>query len=76
MPKSDSRWMEHADIKKSAFGAKAKRAGVSTAVYAKKEKGAAGKLGKEARLAQTFAKARKKKPMHRTIGEQMLGGRG
>lgn len=53
-----------------------KRGGAAAAVYAKKETAAPGKLGKEARMAKPFAKAHKKKPMHRTIGEQMLGGRG
>lgn len=33
------------------FRAKAKAAGMSTAAYAEKEKGASGKLGKQARLA-------------------------
>lgn len=37
------------------FSAKAKRAGMSTAAYAEKEAHAPGTLGKEARLAQTFA---------------------
>jgi hypothetical protein len=46
--------------RKGVFKAKAERAGMSTAAYAAKEKGAPGKLGKEARLAQTFAKARGK----------------
>lgn len=44
-----------------AFKAKAKRAGMSTKAYAKKEAGAPGRLGKEARLAETFAKMRSKK---------------
>ena len=43
---------------KGKFGAKAKAAGMSTPAYAAKEKNAPGKLGKEARLAQTFAKFR------------------
>jgi len=42
------------------FAAKAKRAGVSTAAFAKKNAGASGTLGQEARLAETFAKFRKK----------------
>lgn len=36
------------------FAAKAKAAGMSTAAYAKKEAGAKGKLGKQARLAETL----------------------
>jgi len=44
-----------------AFSAKAKKAGMSTSAYARKEAGASGTLGKEARLAETFAKMRAKK---------------
>lgn len=55
---NDPNWMEHANIRKGAFSSKAKKAGMSTAAFARKEKHASGKLGKEARLAQTFAKAR------------------
>jgi hypothetical protein len=36
------------------FAAKAKKAGMSTKAYAKKESGAKGKVGKEARLAETL----------------------
>jgi hypothetical protein len=46
--------------RKGVFKAKAEKAGMSTAAYAAKERGAPGKLGKEARLAETFAKARGK----------------
>jgi hypothetical protein len=46
--------------RKGVFAAKAKAAGMSTAAYAAKKKNAPGKLGKEARLAQTFSKARRK----------------
>lgn len=55
-------WMAGAvkPSRKGVFKAKAERAGMSTAAYAAKEKDAPGKLGKEARLAQTFAKARGK----------------
>lgn len=55
---SDPLWMEHANIHKGAFGAKAKKAGMSTSKFAKKEEHAPGKLGKQARLAETFAKHR------------------
>ncbi len=53
-------WMAGAvkPSRKGVFGAKAKAAGMSTQAYAAKEKNAPGKLGKEARLAQTFAKFR------------------
>jgi len=55
-------WMKDAvkPSRKGVFKAKAERAGMSTAAYAAKERNAPGKLGKEARLAQTFAKARGK----------------
>jgi hypothetical protein len=55
-------WMKGAvkPSRKGVFAAKAKAAGMSTAAYAAKKKNAPGKLGKEARLAQTFAKARRK----------------
>jgi len=44
--------------RKGVFKAKAERAGMSTAAYAAKEAHAPGRLGREARLAQTFAKFR------------------
>ena len=59
-----SKWIKKAvpESHKGLFGEKAKRAGMSTAAYAEKEKDAPGKLGKEARLAQNFeSMARKKK---------------
>lgn len=43
-----------------AFRAKAKKAGMSTAAYAAKEKNAPGRLGKQARLAQTLMAMGKK----------------
>jgi len=46
---------------KGAFRRKAKRAGMSTAAYARKERNAPGRLGKQARLAETFAKFRRGK---------------
>lgn len=42
------------------FKAKAKAAGESTAAYAEKEKGAPGRLGKQARLALVGIRSRKK----------------
>jgi len=56
-------WMKDAvkPSRKGVFKAKAQRAGMSTGAYAAKEASAPGTLGKEARLAQTFAKARGKK---------------
>ncbi len=58
---TDKHWIENSGIKKGAFAAKASKAGMSTAEYASKEAGAPGKLGREARLAKTFAKMRAKK---------------
>ena len=43
------------------FARKAKRAGKSTSEYAREKAKSKGKLGKEARLAKTFAKFRSKK---------------
>ena len=51
-------WMADAVKRPGAFKAKAKAAGMSTQAYAAKEKTAPGRLGKQARLAQTFAKFR------------------
>lgn len=67
-PTPMAKWIKKAvkPSRKGIFGAKAKEAGMSTSAYAEKEKGAPGKLGKEARLAQTFESMRKKKrsPLH------------
>jgi hypothetical protein len=52
------KWIQAAHLKKGAFTAKAKRAGKPVAEYAKEKAGAGGKLGKQARLAQTFRKMR------------------
>jgi len=46
-------------IQKGAFTAKAKAAGKSVAAFAKEKAGASGRLGKQARLAQTLSKLRK-----------------
>ena len=55
-------WIQKATAKgKGDFAAKAKAAGKSTAAYAKEKADAPGKLGKQARLAQTLGKLRKKK---------------
>lgn len=51
--------MESAVKKPGSFRASAKKAGMSTSAYAKKEQSAPGVLGKRARLAETFAKFRK-----------------
>lgn len=43
------------------FAAKAKKAGMSTAAFANKEKDAGGKIGKEAVLARTLMKLGKRR---------------
>lgn len=56
--RSKRKFMQHATERmekkgtKGLFARKAKRAGMSTAAYARKEQGAPGKLGKEARFAK------------------------
>ena len=60
-------WVQKADIKEGAFTAKAKAAGKSVAEYAAEKADAPGRLGKQARLAQTFEKmanGRKGSPLH------------
>ncbi len=54
-------WMKDAVPKanKGKFAAKAAKAGKSTSEYASEKSDAPGTLGKEARLAKTFAKFRK-----------------
>jgi hypothetical protein len=54
-------WMAGAVKRPGSFSAKAKAAGESTAAYAAEKSNAPGLLGKQARLAQTFAKFRPKK---------------
>lgn len=51
---NDPKWIEHAHLNKGAFGAKAKAAGESTQAYAAKKADATGRLGRQARLAQTL----------------------
>lgn len=54
-------WIAGAIKKPGAFKAKAKAAGESTAAYAAEKAKAPGKLGKQARLAQTLMKMNKGK---------------
>lgn len=50
-----SRWIKKATANSHGqFKAKAKAAGMTTSAFAKKEEGAPGILGKEARLAETL----------------------
>lgn len=53
---TNKNFIQTADLKKGAFTAKAKRAGVSVRRYAHLKEHAKGVLGKEARLAQVFEK--------------------
>lgn len=53
-------WIKGAIKHPGAFTKKAKAAGKSVAAYAKEKAGAPGALGKQARLAQTLSKLRKK----------------
>jgi hypothetical protein len=53
-------WIKGAIKHPGAFTKKAKAAGKSVAAYAKEKAGASGTLGKQARLAQTLSKLRKK----------------
>lgn len=53
MPKS-KKWISGAIKRPGAFSAKAKAAGKSTREYAAEKAGASGRLGKQARLAQTL----------------------
>lgn len=54
-------WISGAVGKPGAFAVKAKRAGKSTAAFARAKQNAPGKLGKQARLAMTLGKLRGKK---------------
>jgi hypothetical protein len=62
-----AKWMQKvaSDIEqrgtKGSFKAAAARAGMSTAAYASKEEHAPGKMGRKARLALAFMRARRKK---------------
>jgi len=47
-------WIQAAHLDKGSFTAKAKAAGKGVQEYASEKSGAAGRLGKQARLAQVF----------------------
>ena len=55
------KWIQALKIDEGAFSEKAKEAGKTTAQYAEEKADAPGKLGKQARLAKTFSKMRRKK---------------
>ena len=48
------KWIKAATAHKGAFKAKAEKAGETTREFARKEDHAPGKIGKEARLAETL----------------------
>lgn len=54
MAGKDPNWIEHAHLKKGAFGKKASAAGESTSQFAKQKASAPGKTGAQARLATTL----------------------
>jgi hypothetical protein len=54
-------WIKKGDKHPGLFAKKAKEAGMSTREYAQKEKGAGGKLGKEANFAINAMGAAKKR---------------
>ncbi len=56
---NDPLWIEHAHLKKGAFGKKAKAAGESTSKFAHEKEHASGKLGHQARLAMVLGGLRK-----------------
>ncbi len=83
MAEKKKKWMkgvtEH--MHKGVFSAKAKAAGESTSTFAHEHEGDGGKLGKEARLAETLMKAahhnahkvHKASASHKTIRQSMYG---
>jgi hypothetical protein len=58
---SKKKWIQDAIKKPGSFSSAAKRAGKSTAEYAKEKEDAPGKTGRRARLALTLMGMRKKK---------------
>jgi hypothetical protein len=57
-----AKWIQKAtEHGKGAFKAKAEKAGKSTSEFAREKASAPGKLGREARLAETLASMRKKR---------------
>jgi hypothetical protein len=59
------KWIKKAIKRPGAFSAKAKRAGMSTQAYARKMRHAKGRTGKQARLAITLGRLRKRKSTRR-----------
>lgn len=69
-----SKWMQKESERekkagtKGKFSRKAKRAGKSTAEFAREKASAPGELGKEARMAKMFAKGRKSQKRKKSRG--------
>ncbi len=57
---TDSHWIENANLDKGSLTRKAKKAGMGTASFAKKNESSPGKLGKQSRLAETLSSLRRK----------------
>lgn len=57
---SDSHWIEDAHLDKGSLTRKAKKAGMGTQSFAKKNESSPGKLGKQSRLAETLSSLRRK----------------
>lgn len=58
------KWIQKASLDTGSFTKKAKAAGKSVQEYAAEKKDAPGRLGKQARLAQTFKKMAKGNVLH------------
>jgi len=54
------KWIAGAIKRPGAFRAKARRAGMSTMAYARKMRSASGRTGRQARLALTLSKLRRR----------------
>jgi hypothetical protein len=60
MADKDPLWIEHADLDKGSLTRKAKKAGMGTQSFAKKNDSSPGKLGKQSRLSETLSSLRRK----------------
>ncbi len=56
-----TRWIQKAIKRPGALGRKAKAAGMSTMAYARAHKSSPGRTGRQARLALTLSKFRRKR---------------
>ena len=76
MEEGGEKWIKGAIKHPGSFSAKAKRAGETTAQYAKEKAHAPGTLGKQARLAQTLSKMHHEDEMEEGLGDvvKKVGG--